>query len=119
MKITKKRLKKIIQEELSSLYEESPLYEDDPGLDYDQWLDDLTAPTEEEDLARAAHEAGTQDLPRYDTGTTLMPHRKDPSKQSADETFNAVQLTKELADKLSLLLPGQRVNLLRKFLTHL
>ena len=141
MKITKRQLKRIIKEELESLYEDEDddaralelAREADPyaqpdvggvsGLGdeddwYDNWLDDLTAPTPEEDIERAGHEVATQGMPGDDWRSTLAPQPELP-KQAADEVFNVQQTTREIAEKLSYLDPVTRLKELQRFLKEL
>jgi len=141
MKITKRQLKRIIKEELESLYEDEDddaralelAREADPyaqhdvggvsglgGEDdwYDDWLDDVTAPTPEEDVERAHHEVATQDLTRDDWRDTWVPQPTIP-KQAADEGYNVQQTAREIAEKLSYLDPIARLKKLQRFLKEL
>jgi hypothetical protein len=119
MKITKKQLKKVIKEELSSLYGESALYEDEANWpEYDEWLGDLVAPTSEDDRARVQHLEATHEQPREEWVSDMsLPNPNMPP--GGDEAYNIRRTAREIALKLTSFHPVQRLKALRRILSNL
>jgi len=120
MKITKQQLKKIIKEEISSLYGESALYEDEePWPEYDEWLSDLAGPASPDDRARARHLEASHDPARTEWVSDMsLPNPNMPPAED-DEMYNITRTAREIAMKLASLHPWQRLIKLKRILSEL
>jgi len=117
MKITKQQLEKIIKEEISGLYGESDLYED-AWPEYDEWVDELSAPRSEDDRARVQHLEASHEQPREEWVSDMsLPNPNMPS--GGDEAYNIKRTAREIAMKLASLHPWQRLKALRRILSEL